>query len=291
VSAAQAVRFMRDANGARVADAAVGDGPLILCPARWVSHVERDWEHPGFRHFFNRLAEGFRVVRYDRPGTGLSDRDVPPRTQACEVKLLAALADTLGEPQFSMFAISCAGPVALAYAAEHPDRIRRLCLYGSYASGLDAATPEVRDALSDLVTANWGLGSTVPAAIFSPGASAQEIDTFSRQQLEWASGLKAAELLRMACAMSAVDLLARVRAEALIIHRREDRLMPLEAARRLAASCALRDVEGQGAPTVGRRPCDRRHRSFIPCRQRAARIRPRRPVQRPAAGSTRPIAS
>src|SRR3977135_1118154 len=85
----QVVRFLRDTSGARVAYAMVGDGPLVLCPAWWVSHVERDWEHPGFRHFFTRLADGFRVVRYDRPGTGLSDRDVPPRTQAAEVQLLA----------------------------------------------------------------------------------------------------------------------------------------------------------------------------------------------------------
>jgi pimeloyl-ACP methyl ester carboxylesterase len=77
--------------------AVVGEGPLILCPAWWVSHLERDWEHPGFRQFFARLAEGFRVVRYDRPGTGLSDRDVPPRTQASEVQLLATVADALGD--------------------------------------------------------------------------------------------------------------------------------------------------------------------------------------------------
>src|SRR2546429_8963830 len=83
-TAVQAVRFIRDTNGARIAYAVVGEGPLVICPAWWVSHVERDWEHPAFRSFFTRLADGFRVVRYDRPGTGLSDRDVPPRTQAAE---------------------------------------------------------------------------------------------------------------------------------------------------------------------------------------------------------------
>src|SRR5438105_10189361 len=62
----QAVRFIRDTDGARIAYAVVGEGPLVLCPAWWVSHVERDWEHPGFRSFFTRLADGFRVVRYDR---------------------------------------------------------------------------------------------------------------------------------------------------------------------------------------------------------------------------------
>jgi pimeloyl-ACP methyl ester carboxylesterase len=251
MSPTQTVRFIRDANGARVAYAKVGEGPLILCPAWWVSHVERDWEHPGFRHFFTRLAVGFCVVRYDRPGCGLSDRDVPPRTQACEVQLLAALADALGEPQFSMFAVSCGGPTALTYAAAHPDRIRRLCLYGSFANGSDAATPELRDALADLVTAHWGFGSTALSAIFMPDASAREIEIFSRNQLDWASGSKAAELLRLACAMNAEDVLARVRAEALIIHRREDRLMPLEAGRRLAAGlpqARFMTLEGKAHP-------------------------------------------
>jgi pimeloyl-ACP methyl ester carboxylesterase len=251
MSPTQTVRFIRDANGARVAYAKIGEGPLVLCPAWWVSHVERDWEHQGFRHFFTRLAEGFCVVRYDRPGCGLSDRDVPARTQACEVQLLAALADALGEPQFSMFAVSCGGPAALTYAAAHPDRIRRLCLYGSFANGSDAATPELRDALADLVTAHWGFGSTALSAIFMPDASAREIEIFSRNQLDWASGPKAAELVRLACAMNAVDVLARVRAEALIIHRREDRLMPIEAGRRLAAGlphARFMTLEGKAHP-------------------------------------------
>ena len=231
----QAVRFIRDASGARIAYAEVGKGPLVLCPAWWVSHVERDWEHPGFRSFFSRLADGFRVVRYDRPGTGLSDRDVPPRTQADEVQLLAMLADALGEAQFSMFAVSCAGPVALTYAATHQERVRRLCLYGSYADGSDVAAPELRDALANLVTAHWGLGSATLTAMFLPGATPHEAETFSRNQRAWSSAPKAAELLRLSCNMNAVDALPRMRTESLIIHRRDDRTIPLEAGRRLAA--------------------------------------------------------
>jgi len=207
----------------------------VLCPAWWVSHVERDWEHPGFRSFFTRLGEGFRVVRYDRPGTGLSDREVPPPSQAAEVLLLGRLADALGDAQFSMFAVSCAGPVALTYAATHRERVRRLCLYGSYASGSDVATPELRDALANLVKAHWGFGSDALTAMFLPGASPQESETFSQNQRDWSSAPKAAELLRLACDMNAVDVLPRVRAESLIIHRREDHTIPLEAGRRLAA--------------------------------------------------------
>jgi pimeloyl-ACP methyl ester carboxylesterase len=213
----------------------VGEGPLILCPAWWVSHVERDWEHEAFRRFFTRLADGFRVVRYDRPGTGLSDRDVPPRTQAAEVQLLAMLADTLGDSRFSIFAISCAGPVALTYTARHQERVRRLCLYGSYAKGSDIATPDLRDALANLVEAHWGFGSVALTAIFLPGASPEDSEDFSRNQRDRADAPRAAQLLRLSCEMSAVDALSRVHTEALVIHRRKDRAIPLEAGQRLAA--------------------------------------------------------
>lgn len=232
----QDIRFIRDASGARVAYAAVGEGPLVICPAWWVSHVERDWEHAEFRRFFTRLAEGFRVVRYDRPGTGLSDRDVPPRTQAAEVQLLAMIADALAEDRFSLFAVSCAGPVALTYAATHQDRVRRLCLYGSYANGSEIAPPGLRDALTSLVHAHWGLGSVALTAIFLPGASPQDSDEFSRRQRDWASADQAARLLRLSCDLSAADALPRVETETLVIHRRRDRAIPLEAGERLAAA-------------------------------------------------------
>jgi pimeloyl-ACP methyl ester carboxylesterase len=290
----QVVRFIRDASGARVAYAAIGQGPLILCPAWWVSHVERDWEHPGFRQFFTRLAEGFRVVRYDRPGTGLSDRDVPPRTQDSEVQLLATLADVLGDAEFSIFAVSCAGPVALAYAAAHPDRIRRLCLYGSFARGADAATPELRDALADLVIAHWGLGSLALAAMFLPNASAEELESFSRNQLDWANGPKAAELLRLACEMNAMDVLPLVRAETLIVHRRGDRLMPLEAGRRLAAGLPqahLFTLEGKAHPpwVDGVAIADAVHAFFAGQEREAPPLSPS--IRLVAAASTRLIAS
>jgi pimeloyl-ACP methyl ester carboxylesterase len=232
----QDIRFIRDASGAKVAYAAVGEGPLVICPAWWVSHVERDWEHAAFRRFFTRLADGFRVVRYDRPGTGLSERDVPPRTQAAEVQLLATLADALGENQFSLFAVSCAGPIALTYAATHQERVRRLCLYGSYATGSDIATPDLRDALVDLVNAHWGLGSVALTAIFLPGASPQDSEDFSRNQRDWANAQRAAQLLRLSCELNAVDVLSCVRTEALVIHRRKDRAIPLAAGERLAAA-------------------------------------------------------
>jgi pimeloyl-ACP methyl ester carboxylesterase len=274
ISAMQAIKFIHDSSGARVAYATVGEGPLIICPAWWVSHVERDWEHPGFRSFFSRLADGFRVVRCDRPGTGLSDRDVPPRTQGAEVQLLSMLADALGERQFSMFAAACAGPVALTYAAAHQERVRRLCLYGSYANGSDIATPDLRDAIVDLVKAHWGLGSVALTALFLPGASPHDSEEFSRNQRDWANAERASQLLRLSCELSAVDVLSRVRTEALVIHRRKDCAIPLEAGERLAAGPALRALRDAGwrhTPALDRWRRNCRYGPFVPCWPRGAR--------------------
>lgn len=128
------------------------------------------------------------------------------------------------------------GRVALAYAAAHQERVRRLCLYGSYATGSDIATPDLRDALVNLVKAHWGLGSVALSAIFLPGASLQDSEEFSRNQYAWANAEQAAQLLRLSCELSAVDVLSRVRTEALVMHRRNDRAIPLEAGERLAAA-------------------------------------------------------
>ena len=69
------VRFFDDPAGHRVAYASHGSGPPLVFTAWWVSHVENDWEHPGYRAFFEALGRYHQVIRYDRPGAGLSDRD------------------------------------------------------------------------------------------------------------------------------------------------------------------------------------------------------------------------
>jgi pimeloyl-ACP methyl ester carboxylesterase len=68
------VRFCVSPKGHRIAFVDEGAGPLLVFPPRWVSHLELEAQEPAYVRFFSELAKGFRVVRYDRPGTGLSDR-------------------------------------------------------------------------------------------------------------------------------------------------------------------------------------------------------------------------
>ena len=63
-----------DVGGATVAWSSIGSGPALMIGGWWSSHLDLDWEDPGFRAFVGRLAEHRSVIRYDRPGSRASDR-------------------------------------------------------------------------------------------------------------------------------------------------------------------------------------------------------------------------
>lgn len=249
------IRFMKAPGGENVAYAVHGDGPLVLCPAWWVSHVEADWDSPGFARFFERLGAGLRLVRYDRPGVGLSDRNVASRTLDDEVDLLGALLDHLGADSANLFAMSCGAPVAVTYAAKGAAKavangpsgnragnragtqppIKRICFYGAYACGTDIGPAEVQSAVLGTVRAHWGLGSRALADIFLPGQPREVTDWFAATQRKVAAAEVAANLLQLTYDMDASGMLPAVECETLVLHRRGDRAIPLEAGRKLAA--------------------------------------------------------
>ena len=74
MEARRGIRFF-PVGGRRVAYGVSGEGPPLVAAAWWVSHLEHDWEDQRFRRFFEALGDGYRLVRYDRPGVGLSGRD------------------------------------------------------------------------------------------------------------------------------------------------------------------------------------------------------------------------
>jgi pimeloyl-ACP methyl ester carboxylesterase/DNA-binding CsgD family transcriptional regulator len=230
----QEIRFA-DVAGQRVAWAAVGSGPTLVLGGWWCSHLELDWQDPAFRRFAERLATRFRVVRYDRPGTGLSDRDVaPPVDLGEEVAALDGVVQAAGGEGLLLGA-SSGGCVAVRYAATHPERVRRLVLYGAYADGHAIAPESARDTLVSAVATHWGLGSRLLADVFLPGADAAEREAFALFQRRSASAAAAAASLAGVYAMDVTPDLARVTAPTLVLHRRDDRAIPASLGRDLAA--------------------------------------------------------
>jgi pimeloyl-ACP methyl ester carboxylesterase len=79
-------------GGTTIAYATAGGGPFLLFIGGWLSHLELSWALPAERHLFEGLARGRTVIRYDRPGCGLSDR--PTQASASlesELEVVAAV--------------------------------------------------------------------------------------------------------------------------------------------------------------------------------------------------------
>lgn len=228
------VRFFKSRSRKRIAYVDEGHGPLILLPAWWVSHSERDAEDPAYRRFFARLAARFRVVRYDRLGVGMSDRARRAFTLASELADFADLVEHLGVARFHLLGFSCAGPVALAYAAENPDRVDRIVLYGSYLRGSTLSSSEIQTALIALVRANGRLGSRTLADIFHPTADAEARNRFNALQRDSADPDTAARLLELTYSLDARAFARQVRAPVLVLHRKDDRAIRHEESRTLA---------------------------------------------------------
>jgi pimeloyl-ACP methyl ester carboxylesterase len=229
------IRFCRLAGGTRVAYSTHGSGPPLVCPAWWVSHLERDWNQPAFRDFFSALAQHRTVVRYDRPGVGLSSRDRRDFTQEGEVEVLNKIVELLARPSIDLLAFSCAAPVALDWAAANPGRIQKLVFVGAYTRGSDLGADPIRDALLALVEAHWGMGAAAINRLFSPDLSGEDSRSYGRDQLASASPEMAARLLSLSFALDAQGAAARVSCPALVIHRKSDHTVRFDAGRDLAA--------------------------------------------------------
>ena len=131
----QRIRFTRAGDGVRVAYATHGQGPPLVKVAHWMTHLEYDWLSPVWSHWLTELGRRYWVVRYDARDTGLSDRDVADVSLDAWVADLEAVVDDVGLGRFPLFAMSSAGPVAIAYAARHPERVSHLVCVGTYAVG------------------------------------------------------------------------------------------------------------------------------------------------------------
>ncbi len=222
-------------DGGRIAYAVTGDGPPLVLPAWWVSHLEVDWQAPNFRSFVEALSADHTVIRYDRLGTGLSDRDRPPEqlTLEHEVGALEALVEELGAERPAMLAVSCAGCIATSYAVRHP--VSALVYASSYADGTRVAPDNVERLMIAAVRTHWGVGSRMLTEVFLADAPEEERADYERFQRASATPEMAAELLELVYATDVSELVPKLDLPALVINRRGDRAVPFDLGRELAS--------------------------------------------------------
>jgi pimeloyl-ACP methyl ester carboxylesterase/DNA-binding CsgD family transcriptional regulator len=230
------IRFLT-VGDRRLAYEVAGEGPLLVCPAWWVSHLELERGNEAFARFWEAIGDGYSVVRYDRFGVGVSDRELREQdlTVDGEVAVIGALLDELGAERVDLLGGSSGGCAAIAFAARFPERVERLVLYGSYADGPSISPPAVREAIVAAVRSHWGVGSRLLSDIFLGEVSGKERERFARFQRMATSAETAAAMLEQVYRNDVRDQLPLVKTATLVVHRREDRAIPYRLGREVAA--------------------------------------------------------
>ena len=239
----QEIRFCTASDGVRLAYATMGDGPPLVKVANWLSHLDYDWESPVWRHWLVELSRRFTLVRYDERGCGLSDWDLPQFSFDDWVDDLEAVVDAAGLDRFPLLGISQGGPVAIAYAVRHPERVSRLVVFGSYVQGLRkrAKSPddlELVEAHIDVIRLGWGRPDRTYRQIivsnFLPEGTQEEWRVFDELQRRTTSPENAWRFVNEFADIDVTDLAPRVTVPTLVIGGRRDRVGPFEQSRQMA---------------------------------------------------------
>jgi pimeloyl-ACP methyl ester carboxylesterase/DNA-binding CsgD family transcriptional regulator len=240
--AVQDIRFARSADGVGIAYAVHGSGPPLLIDACWLSHLQFDWQSPVWRHYLVELGKIATVIRYDERGHGLSDRNVTDHSLPARVADLEAVADDAGFDRFALLAMAQGGPVAIEYAARHPERLTRLIFYGSFAGDQMATSPEEAElfaTMGAMIRVGWARPTSEFRRVFTsmmiPGGTEEQmrwIDDLQKMAVDAETALLARshrQVSDSSARMAELDL------PTLVLHSRGDRAQAYQRGRDLAA--------------------------------------------------------
>lgn len=227
-------RYTKSTGGVNIAYQVFGEGPndLVIVPG-WIFHIELVWEHPTFEALMRRLAKNFRVIMFDKRGTGLSDRIHGATPMEDRMDDVRAVMDAVGSDSAAVMGWSEGGTIALMYAATYPDRVTTLILYASgvrfvqapdYPCGL---TSEFLDMSRNLIGEHWGEG--LGAAIAAPSRAQDPafVKWFGRFERTTVSPGDALAMLEANMEIDATPLLEHVKTPTLILHNTNDALLPV----------------------------------------------------------------
>lgn len=239
----QHIRFCRSADGTRIAYATFGVGPPLLWVGHFARHLEMDWRNPVWTSWLAWLGRRHTVIRYDVRGCGLSDRDVAEISLDRMADDFNAVVSAAGLDKFAFFGTAGNVAPAVAYAARHAGRIEHLVLYGCNTRGLlrrPGSTVDKKEAEIRLKALELGWASRNAAfgqffaALHAPDAP-EHYSSLSDLLRATTSASNAIRIIRAYWHLDIVDNLQRVRCPTLILHSRDDPIVPFEEGR-LAAS-------------------------------------------------------
>jgi pimeloyl-ACP methyl ester carboxylesterase len=219
----------------------IGKGPLdLVYVPGFVSHLEHQWQNPRWAHMLRRLASFSRLIMFDKPGTGLSDRLAAIPTLEQRMDDVRAVMDAVGSERAAFFGVSEGGPMSILFAATYPQRTSALVLYGTYARRMWAPdhpwgrTEADMHAILERMERDWGKDANL--GLWAPSVANNEeicraVATYYRLA---ASPGAALTVMRLTTEIDVRNVLPAVRVPTLVMHRSGDRVTRIEQGRYLA---------------------------------------------------------
>jgi class 3 adenylate cyclase len=215
-------------QGVNIAYQVTGSGPRdLVLVSGFVSHLDNDWAHPDSARFLDRLGSFARLIRFDKRGTGLSDRNVGLPDLETRMDDVRAVMDATECEQAALFGFSEGGPMSILFAATYPERVTALVLYGTYAkrANPDADYPwcstwDERVAYATEIERDWAVQADLGR--MAPGVDASYKRWWAARARASASPAAARDLLLMNSQIDVRQVLASVQAPTLVLHRLED---------------------------------------------------------------------
>src|SRR5215470_15728186 len=226
----------------RIAYQITGDGPFdVVWAPGTMSHLDMDWELPQRALFFERFSKFCRLIRFDKRGTGLSDRPITMATLeelADDIRVM----DDVGIKSANIFGVSEGGSMACLFAATYPDRVDSLLIWGAHARWVAcedhpwAQTPEEHNAMFAMVQDDWPSIEyiTGPGAGMGRDAPPAAVEAVARYMRAAASPSSVYAYEVMNGQIDTRPILPSIQARTLVMNRTGDPCARVQAARDMA---------------------------------------------------------
>jgi pimeloyl-ACP methyl ester carboxylesterase/DNA-binding CsgD family transcriptional regulator len=253
----QNIRFCTSPDGVRLAYAVSGEGPPLVMSATWLTHLEHQWRSLAWRPWLDAFTAEHKVLRHDSRGCGLSDRDAGNLSFETWVRDLECVVEAADFRRFALVGTCWGGPIAIEYAARHPERVSHLVLYGSYAQGRLRRTDSPNEAaksrlLTDVTRLGWGKDDhdflQVWASRFQPGGTREHLCSWSEQMRAATCAETAVRLFEIGWNTDAREAARKIKCPVLIIRPERDVVAPIEQSRLLASlipDCRFVQLDGE----------------------------------------------
>jgi class 3 adenylate cyclase len=230
------IQYARTSDSVDIAFWTMGEGrPLIAMPSMPWTHLQLEWSIPEIRRWYEHLARGRLLLRYDGRGFGLSQREVDSMSLDAQLLDLEAVVERLGVERFDLYAGLHSGPIAIAYATRWPERLAHLVLFCSYADGGDFGSGPLTQATRPLIHQDWEFYTEAVARVLLGWSEPEAARRFARLMRECTTPEMAHKALAATSAFDVTSLLPEVGTSTLVMHRRELRIATMDHARTLGA--------------------------------------------------------